>query len=160
MKKIKAVRPLPKKILFTPEGYQKLKDDFERYTQKRPAAVVNLRTTREMGDLSENAAYHAARFELTDIDRNLRRLTYLIRFGVIVEKQINNVVDFGSTVTLDDGTRKMTFDLVGGFESNPKKEKLSIHSPIGKAIFHKRIGDRVTVKAPAGERNYTIVEIS
>ena len=156
---MKITRPLPKKIAFTPEGYQKLKDDFEKYTQKRPTAVNNLRTAREMGDLSENGAYKAARFELSDIDRQLRRLKYLIRFGVVVEKQTSDTVNFGSRVTLDDGKKKMTFQLVGGYESNPKQEKLSIYSPIGRAVLNRKVGDQITVTAPAGSKIYTIVKL-
>jgi transcription elongation factor GreA len=113
-----------------------------------------------MGDLSENAAYKAARMELSAIDRQIRRLTYLLRYGVIVEKHGSAEVDFGSRVTLDNGKTKMTFDLVGGYESDPKQEKLSVFSPIGKAILHKHVGDAVTVHAPVGEINYTIVEIN
>lgn len=150
---------LPKKIPFTKVGYQKLQADLEVYTAKRKTAVINLRTARDMGDLSENAAYKAARMELSAIDRQIRRVTYLLRFGVIVEKHGNTAVDFGSRVTLDNGNKKMSFELVGGYESDPKHEKISIHSPIGRAIVHKHVGDKVIVHAPAGEILYTIVEI-
>jgi transcription elongation factor GreA len=97
--------------------------------------------------------------ELSAIDRQIRRLTFLLRYGVIVEKHGRNEIDFGSRVTLDNGGKKMSFELVGGYESDPKQEKLSVFSPIGKAILHKHVGDRVTVHAPAGEIIYTIVEI-
>ena len=159
MKPMKSAGRIPKKIPFTKDGYQKLQADLERYAAKRKGAVINLRTARDMGDLSENAAYKAARMELSDIDRHIRRLTYLLRYGVTVEKSGNATVDFGSRVTLDNGKTKMSFELVGGYESDPKQEKLSVFSPIGKAILHKHVGDTVTVYAPAGETIYTIVKI-
>ena len=160
MTPMKSAGRVPKKIPFTKDGYQKLQTDLALFTTKRKGAVINLRTARDMGDLSENAAYKAARMELSAIDRQIRRLTYLLRYGVIVEKHGSAEVDFGSRVTLDNGKTKMTFDLVGGYESDPKQEKLSVFSPIGKAILHKHVGDAVTVHAPVGEINYTIVEIN
>lgn len=147
----------PKIIKFTREGYQKLEADWQTLTEKRKGTVVSLRTAREMGDLSENGAYKAARFELSDIDRRLRRLKFLLRFGQIAEVKNTGVVGFGSRVTLDDGQKQMTFTLVEGYESDPKQQKLSVFSPIGKAIVGKRAGDKVIVTAPAGQTTYTIV---
>ena len=152
---------IPKKIKFTPEGYQKIVEDLKALREKRKGAVVSLRTAREMGDLSENGAYKAARFELSSIDREIRRLTYLIRFGQVTAKaSTNDQIDFGNTVTLDDGKKHLTFMLVGGYESDPKQNKLSIQSPIGKAIIGKRTNDQVTVITPTGKTTYTILKIN
>jgi transcription elongation factor GreA len=151
---------LPKKIKFTKEYYQKMAADFKNLTKKREGAVINLRTAREMGDLSENGAYKAARFELSSIDRELRRLTYLLRFGEVVETVNKDYIDFGSRVTLDDGKQQLTFTLVSGYESDPGKQKLSIYSPIGRVVMGKRKGDKVIVNAPAGQKTYTIVSFA
>lgn len=150
---------LLKKIAFTKEGYQKVQDDIRVLTEKRVGAVVNLRTAREMGDLSENGAYKAARFELSAIDRELRRLNYLLRFGVVVESAHSGVIDFGSTITVKTGDKTMTFLLVDGYESNPKEHKLSVKSPIGRALVGKKVGDQVIVVAPAGKTTYVILEV-
>lgn len=131
--------------------------DFKNLTKKREGAVINLRTAREMGDLSENGAYKAARFELSSIDRELRRLTYLLRYGEVVETVNKNYIDFGSRVTLDDGKQQLAFTLVSSYESDPGKQKLSIYSPIGRGVMGKRKGDKVIVNAPAGQKTYTIV---
>ncbi|MBI3443717.1 transcription elongation factor GreA [Candidatus Woesebacteria bacterium] len=149
----------PKKILFTKEGYQKIKKKFQNLTEMRKEAVNRLQTAREMGDLSENGAYKAARFELSSIDRELRRLTFQLRFGQVCEPTNNGRVDFGCRVTLDDGKKRLTFSLVGGFESDPLQQKISINSPIGRAIMGKRMGDKVKVTAPVGQTTYTVVEI-
>lgn len=150
---------IPKKIQFTKEGFQKIQNDFQNLKDKRKEAVINLRTAREMGDLSENGAYKAARFELSSIDRQLRRLTFQMRFAQIVEPKSNGVIEFGSRVILDDGTKRLTFTLVNSYESNPLQQKLSVNSPIGKAIIGKRVGDVITVTSPSGNITYTIIQI-
>ncbi len=151
-----------RKIQFTPQGYQKLQTDFDFLTQKRKGAVVALHTARQMGDLSENGAYKAARFELSDIDRRLRRLTYLLRSGEIAPvKTTSGHAEFGSRVTLvDENKNTLTFILVEGFESNPAEEKISLHSPLGRAVSGRKAGDVVTVHAPAGQKSYTILSIA
>lgn len=146
-------------IQFTHEGYQKLRDDFEKYTVKRKETVVRLRTAREMGDLSENGAYKAARFELGGIDRELRRLTYLLRVGRVTENISGSTIGFGSKVTLESKGKQMTFTLVSGYESNPAEGKLSVGSPIGKAIEGRTVGTTVTVSTPSGKTTYTVVSV-
>lgn len=148
--------PTPQ-IQFTRQGYEKIEKDFDDLQKRRKDAVIQLRTAREMGDLSENGAYKAARWELGGIDRQLRRLKYLLRFGKVTQTVNKGYIDFGSVVTLDDGKNKLTFTLVGGYESNPSEKKLSMESPIGKAVRGKRVGDKVTVHAPAGTITYSII---
>ncbi len=147
------------RIKFTSEGFAKIKADYDALIAKRPEAIARLKTAREMGDLSENGAYKAARFEVSGIDRELRRLSYLLKVGRVTESVNTGFISFGNTVTLNDGTNDMVFTLVEGFESNPAESKLSVHSPIGRAIVNKRVGDRVVVHAPAGEKTYTITAI-
>lgn len=146
-------------IKFTREGFQKVKDDQQILTEKRKAAVIALRTAREMGDLSENGAYKAARFELSGIDRELRRIAYLLRFGEVAETTHSDTIGFGSLVTVDDGKRQITFMLVEKFESNPKDNKLSLQSPIGRAVLGKKSGDQITVSAPRGDITYKITHV-
>lgn len=151
---------LPKRIPFTKEGYQKLEKDLEKLSQYRKEVLVRLQAAREMGDLSENGAYKAARFELSSTDRELRRIRFLLRFGDITEKKNVGVIDFGSKIEIDDGKGKMVFTLVSGYESDPGKERLSVSSPLGKALVGKHIGDKVIVNAPDGQTSYTIVNVS
>ncbi len=149
----------PAKILFTPQGYQQLKTDLQRYTKERNEVITRLQTAREMGDLSENAAYHAAKFELGRIDRELRRLNHLIRYGEATETKHSQVVTFGCQVTLDHGGTPLTFTLVSKYESDPTKQKLSVDSPIGQAILGKAVGSKVSVSTPSGPINYTISKV-
>lgn len=152
--------PKTQPIPFTNEGYRQLKTDLDRYTQERKQVLVRLQAAREMGDLSENGAYHAAKFELGRVDRELRRLNYLIRFGQVVSPKSGGGVGFGTTVTLEDGTSQRTWLMVSGYESDPAKHKLSIHSPLGKAVVGKAVGDKVVFTAPAGPMTYTITSIT
>jgi len=146
-------------IKFSKDGFEKLKVDLVKLEKKREKVIFSLQKAREMGDLSENGAYKAARFELGNVDRQLRLVKYQLRYGKVIEKSGNNSIEFGSTVVLDDGTQKMTFTLVGGYESNPLQHKLSIYSPIGKAIVGKKSGDTVIVNTPSGDRKFTIVTV-
>ncbi len=88
-------------ILFTKEGYEKIKHDLEVVKSKRPEAVKTLARARAMGDLSENGFYKGARFELNDLDRKIRHLTHLVKDGQIIQKPASNdTIQIGHTVTL------------------------------------------------------------
>lgn len=148
------------RIPFTKEGYQKLINERDQLLLDRPDAVDHLKKAREMGDLSENGYYKAARARLSGIDANLRRLTKLIRLGKIVDtKTTAGVVGFGSTVTLSVGSLTQIFTVVGGFESNPSEKTISHVSPLGKALMNKKVGDTVTINVPKGQITYTILHI-
>ena len=156
---MKYTPPKPKPIQFTQEGYDKNQKEFDKLTEERKDILVRLQTAREMGDLSENGAYKYAKFELRRTDGRLRHLTRLLRYGIIVKTKNQPLVSFGTTVTLDNGTTKQEFKIVSGYESDPTKNKLSLYSPIGKAIKNKKAGDQVEVKTPSGKTAYTITEI-
>ncbi len=144
---------------FTKEGYQKLKDEFSELTASRPEAVVKLTQMREMGDLSENAGYHAAKDKLRQIDRRLRELKVLIRFGHVVESTQVNVVEFGNTVSIeDDGKNRLEFMIVEGLEADPAKGKISVQSPIGNALLGKKIGDKVEIGMEE-KKTYKVISI-
>lgn len=148
-------------IPFTAEAYQKLRADFERLSTERKAVMVRLQTAREMGDLSENGAYIYAKMELGTISRQLAQLKHLLHYGKVIQKQTTQgVVQFGSTVTLQHGSRKVVYMLVSMYESNLTEHKLSMDSPLGQAMLGRNIGDEVIVKTPTAEVTYTILEIA
>ena len=150
---------LPEKIRFTKEGYAKMEEEFQALTDERVEILVRLQTAREMGDLSENGAYTAARLELGSTDRRLRHLRYLMRFAEVVKSKTIGSIGFGSRVTLDNGKKQLTFTLVGKYESDPSKQKLSIEGPLGKALIGKRVTDKVSVNTPAGNTTYRVVNV-
>jgi transcription elongation factor GreA len=151
----KKVAPIP----LTQEGFNQAKNDFGELQQKREQILLRLQAAREMGDLSENGAYTAAKFELGSTDRELRRLAHLLKYGVVKQKSGNNKVEFGSVVTVKNGSEEMTFTLVSGYESNPAEKKLSMGSPLGAAVLGKAINDKIVVQAPVGEKKYKIIKI-
>lgn len=149
-----------RQILFTSDGFENLKKKQQELLQKRPTAVDNLQKARELGDLSENGAYKAARFELSNIDGRLRRLDRLIRFAKVVEANSTDVISIDSRVTISDGENTTTYHIVGGYEANPLQGKISYISPIGKALLGKKVGDEVEVAIPKGKVKYKIVAIA
>ena len=125
-------------------------------TVYRAQVLVRLQTAREMGDLSENGAYTAARFELSDTDRKLRHYHKLIRFGVVPTKSSSGTVSFGSLVTLNTSNKEISYTLVGSFEADPTKGTLSVDSPLGKLLLGKRAGDTIVLTTPTGDKTFHI----
>ncbi len=148
------------KIPFTREGYDKIVTEKAALESGRPDAVEHLRKAREMGDLSENGYYRAARQRLSSIDSRLRHLTRLIRNAKIVQSANTGIADIGSTVSVSINGSESTYTIVGGYESDPTLHTVSHRSPLGQALMGKKKGDSVTVRAPAGEMTYTVVAVS
>lgn len=153
-------QPRNKTIPFTQAAYTKMQDDFARLSKERVEVMERLKVAREQGDLSENGAYKYAKFELGSLGRQLRNLSQLLYQGYVQPKQTSSVATFGSTVTISNGKMQTVYMLVTEHESNPMENKLSIVSPIGKALVGKKKGDQVTVEIPNGVVTYTILELS
>lgn len=153
------MRQLPS-IPFTQEGYDKVKSEYQRLQTERPEAVDNLRKAREMGDLSENGYYKASRAILSQLDSRLRHCKKLIILGKVITATQHDTVQIGSQVTVYDGKKERVFSIVGGYESDPIAGKISHHSPIGKSLIGKRLGDSATITVPAGIVVYTIRKIA
>lgn len=149
----------PRPVQFTRDGHAKMEKELQELQLKRKDAVHNLAVARSMGDLSENAAYTAARRKLSAIDSQIRRMTHVLRHAEIVERTFNGFVELGCSVIVDDGNATRTFTIVGGYESDIMSGKISQFSPIGKALMGKKKGDKVYVHAPAGIAVYSIVDI-
>ncbi|NMC36326.1 transcription elongation factor GreA [Candidatus Beckwithbacteria bacterium] len=144
---------------FTQEGFDKLLLEQEQLTQNRVGAVKDLAEARAMGDLSENGYYKAARAKLSSIDSRLGRLKLMIKYAVILESSKSGAVDFGCKVTVQVGSLKREFQIVGKEESDPSAGKISGHSPIGQALMGKKKGEKVLVQIPAGEVEYEILVV-
>jgi len=157
MKKI-VIKQLPK-ILFTPKGYQDLLGQKKQLSEDRPPAVEDLRKARELGDLSENGYYKAARAKLSFIDSRLRKLDHLIRQAFVVHPVKKDEIEIGSQVEISDGQKKYQYCLVGGYESNPLQGTISHRSPLGRALMGRKEKDVVEVQAPGGVKKYTILKI-
>lgn len=147
-------------IPFTAEAYQKNKAELDRLIKLRAEVMERLKAAREMGDLSENGAYKYAKFELGDIGRRMRYLKHVLAHGYIAETDsTSEVVSFGKTVELESNGATYTFFLVSEHESDLTANKLSIDSPIGKALLGKKAGESAEVTTPRGTVTYSITAI-
>lgn len=149
--------PLP--ILFTKECYENMKVRQTELLAKHEIVLVSLQRAREMGDLSENGAYTSARFELSNVDRELRRIEYNLKYGVIKEADGRDKVGFGNQVTVEINGKEYTYLLVGTQESDPKKAMISLESPIGMALLGKAVGEIAVVTMPERVIKYLIKKI-
>lgn len=146
-------------IPFTKHGYEKLKKELENEIAKRPAAVKTLTRGREMGDLSENGLYKAAKMELVNIDRQTRHLKNLVLYGRAFEPKDNNTVQLGHKIIVETKNGKREFAIVGEWEADPRENKISHKSPIGHNLMGRKIGETIEINTPQGRIEYKIVNI-
>lgn len=149
-----------RKIQLTKQGYDDLVQEEKKMQADRVLAVKELQRAREMGDLSENAAYKVARSRLSGIDNRLRRVKGILKWAVVIQAPLNGFADIGSKVVIHDGNEESEIILVEGYESDFRRGKISVHSPIGKALRGKREGDKITVSTPNGQVAYSIIRIN
>lgn len=131
-------------------------------TQKIPMLAQRIDDARQLGDLSENAEYHAAREEMAWVQSHIKELKYLIENAEIIDEDAhtNNLrVTIGSTITVKVHGNKKEYVIVGAQEADPITGKISNESPLGSAFLGKKKGDTVEVAIPSGVQIYTIVEI-
>lgn len=149
----------PIDLKLTKEGLEKLKAEFAELTEKRPQVLERMVAAREMGDLSENAGYHASKEELLRIDNRLAELKVLMRLGQVVEPKSQDKVQIGTSVELTNGKDFFEYKIVGQLEGDPANGKISEVSPAGSALIGKKAGDEVEIETPNGTTSYKIVKI-
>ena len=152
------------RIPMTAAGFKALEDEITHLKSvERPAVIQLISEARLHGDLSENAEYHAAKERQAFIEGRVMDLEdRLSRAEVIdVSRLSGKTVMFGATVTLvdEDTDAKVKYQIVGDHESDAKKGRISISSPISRALIGKSAGDTVEVTAPGGPRSYEILKV-
>ncbi|HAW45084.1 MAG TPA: transcription elongation factor GreA [Sutterella sp.] len=146
----------------TVRGFEQLRAELkELKSVKRPEIVQAIKEAREKGDLSENAEYDAAKELQGIVEARIAELeSKLVSFTIInpAEIQAGDKVVFGATVTLedDDSGDVLTYQVVGDDESDIAQNRVSVSSPIARAMIGRSIGDEVTVHAPSGDKTYWI----
>lgn len=148
----------------TVEGHAALDAELKRLkTVERPAVIEAIAEARSHGDLSENAEYHAAKERQSLIEGRVAELEdKLARAQVIdVSRLSGSIVKFGATVTVldEDSDDKSVYKIVGEDEADVRAKKISISSPLARALIGKEEGDVVEVTAPGGVRSYEILKI-
>ncbi len=147
------------KTPFTKKGYEDFVREKEILTKSRVNAVANLRAAREMGDLSENAAYKVARSKLSSIDYRLRFLNKILDNAYIMEVNFKGKVDVGCLVTVETKNGNQTYQIVNSHESDIAHGKISYYSPVGRALIGKKVDEVVEINTPNGKMTYKIKEI-
>ena len=148
----------------TAEGYARLQEELKNLVRvERPKVVQDIAEARSHGDLSENAEYHAAKERQGFIEGRLSELGYKLGNAEIID--VDNLPKdravFACTVMLEnvDTGEEVEYQLVGPEESDIEKGRISVTSPLGKAIIGKKPGEEIVLNAPAGKRVYELVEI-
>ncbi len=153
------------RIPITRNGYNNLAKDLENLKKVvRPQVIKAIEEARAHGDLSENAEYTAAKERQSFVETKIREIEQKLANAEIMDKlqSTDGKVGFGSTVTLEncDNGEKVTYQIVGPDESDIPSGKISIASPIGKALVGKEMDDEVVVKTPGGTKRYTLLKIA
>jgi transcription elongation factor GreA len=153
------------KIPITRTGFEKLKKDLKHLKNVEvPQNVRDIEEARGHGDISENAEYEAAKERQAFIQGKIQEINNNLAGAIIIDTEdlTDERVVFGTTVTIEDlTTEEVTkYHLVGPFESDINENKISVTSPIGKALIGKEIGDEVKFSTPGGVREIEVVDIS
>jgi transcription elongation factor GreA len=152
------------KIPMTAEGLAPLKTELQQLkTVERYAVIKAIAEAREHGDLSENAEYHAARERQSFIEGRISELEDVISRADVIDltKLSGTTIRFGASVTVADveTDEETTYQLVGPYETDLKKNKISVQSPLGRALIGKTVGDTAEVTAPGGAKGYEVLSV-
>ena len=153
------------KVPMTQAGFDKLKEELRwRQQEERPRIIQAISEARAHGDLSENAEYHAAKEAQSHNEGRVGELEdYTARAEIIdISKLSGDKIKFGATIQLidEDTEEKRTYQIVGDQEADPKAGRISISSPIARALIGKTEGETIEVNAPGGARSYEIIGFS
>ena len=151
-----------KDIYLTPEGFLALEEELNDLKEnQRPKVIQDIKEARALGDLSENAEYDTAKNEQARIEARIKEIEYKLEHSIVQEGSKDSI-SIGSTVTIkylaDD--EEDEYKMVGSLEADPFENKISNESPIGNAIFAKKVGDQIEVESPNGAYKIEIIKIA
>jgi transcription elongation factor GreA len=152
------------KIPMTTAGYDRIQHELKQLKSvDRPNVIKAIAEAREHGDLSENAEYHAAKERQSFIEGRVMELEDMISRAEVIDvtKLSGDTIKFGATVTLvdEDTEEEAKYQIVGQHEADVKEGRVSVTSPIARALIGKSVGDSVEVATPGGGRSYEILKI-
>jgi transcription elongation factor GreA len=148
----------------TVEGYARLEQELKQLKSiERPAVIKAIAEARDHGDLSENAEYHAARERQSFIEGRVAELEDKIARAEVIDvsRLTGKVIKFGAKVTLadEDTDEESTYQIVGAEEADIGKGRLSVTSPLARALIGKQSGDSVEVTTPGGSKAYEVIRV-
>lgn len=153
------------KIPMTAAGLAALREEYRRRTaEDRPAIIAAISEARAHGDLSENAEYHAAKEQQSLNEGRIKELERLLALAEVIDtsKLSGSTVTFGATVKIvdEDTEEEKVYTIVGDAEADAGKGRISVSSPIARAMIGKDVGDSFEVTTPGGARGYEILDVS
>lgn len=138
-------------VLLTAEGLEKIKRDLEETRARRRDAADRMKEAAQPGDIEDNPEFEQAKEDVQALDNRIYELEEMIGRAKIIEEHHSNVIEPGSVIEIEDDEGQVeTWHLVGAVESDPGAGRISIDSPVGRALLGRRKGDRVSVNAPSG----------
>src|SRR3989344_7678908 len=151
---------MKKQVELTKDGYEALKRELnELVNVKRPKFVDRLANARSQGDLAENSDYANAKEDLEFLDGRIDELNEVLKNATVANSKHNGGIEVGTMVTLKAHSQTFVFEVVGEWEADPTKKKISPGSPLGRALVGRKVGEKVAVEAPAGIIEYQILAI-
>lgn len=149
-------------ILLTDAKRTELEQELEELTTiRRPEVVSRIATTRQEGDLKENAGYHQAREDQSRLEGRINEITHILLHAVIIETgSSDGVIRAGVRVTVRDSDGDAIYHVVGPVEADPSAGRISMESPVGRALLGHKKGDVVTVESPSGARSLTVIDVT
>jgi transcription elongation factor GreA len=152
------------KVHMTRRGYERLQERLRVLKVDERRRIVNeIQTARELGDLSENAEYHAAKERQGQLEARIREVEDKLARAEVIDtsRQATDRVRFGATVVLEDlaSGQKVSYTIVGEDEADVSQGLISIHSPVARALIGKEVDDEIDVRVPSGTKEYEIRDI-
>jgi len=152
------------KVPMTQTGFTRMEEELKRLKSvERPSIIQALEEARAHGDLSENAEYHAAKERQAFVESRIADLGSKVSRAQIIDTSslAGKTVKFGATVTVmdEDDDAKLSFQIVGEDEANIKEHRLSVQSPLARALIGKSVGDEVEVTTPSGGKFYELLKV-
>lgn len=149
----------------TPDGLRKLKEELKRLkSEERPKVIESIAVARDHGDISENAEYDAAKERQAFVEKRIREIENKVANAQVVDPSTLDTdrVVFGVHVTVQDLTsgEEVSYQIVGADEADVAASRISVISPVARALIGKRVGDVVQVQIPKGMKELEIMEIS
>ncbi|MGC8473541.1 MAG: transcription elongation factor GreA [Candidatus Dormibacteria bacterium] len=151
-----------KPVPLTPDGLRRLQEELEQLvSQRRPEIAQRIKHAKEFGDLSENAEYEDAKNEQGFVEGRILTLEQMIRNASLIgEAAADGSVRLGSTVTVQDEFGTSSYTIVGPAEADAASGRISLESPVGKALIGREPGEEVEVETPGGARRVRILELA
>lgn len=150
---------MKKHYQITADGKKELESELEGLKARRGAVADKISEARDFGDLSENAEYDSAREEQGLLETRIAEIEDIINNAELIKPTKKSTIGLGSRVELKTGNKKVQYIIVGPVEADPLEGKISNESPIGMALYGKKVDEKVTIETPKGSISYTIVSV-